>query len=68
VSVVVQFKSCPRCRGDLQTIVDMYGEYRQCLQCGYALNVNRVRSDSRWVPEPQKAGTGRRQGGKRNAA
>ena len=28
------FKSCPRCQGDMHVNRDMYGEYRECLQCG----------------------------------
>ena len=28
-------KSCPRCRGYLHTSRDIYGGYRECLQCGY---------------------------------
>ena len=32
-------KSCPRCRGDMYADRDIYGEYRQCLQCGYMEDV-----------------------------
>ncbi len=28
-------RGCPRCRGDLRQNRDMYGEYRQCVQCGF---------------------------------
>lgn len=28
-------KGCPRCRGDLRVGKDFYGEYKQCVQCGY---------------------------------
>ena len=35
------FKSCPRCRGDLQENQDIYGEYKECLQCGYMLDIPR---------------------------
>ena len=28
-------KACPRCQGDLRINRDFYGEYRQCVQCGY---------------------------------
>ena len=28
-------KSCPRCRGYLYANRDIYGGYRECLQCGY---------------------------------
>ena len=32
--VMMLFKSCPRCQGDMHVNRDMYGEYRECLQCG----------------------------------
>ena len=32
---MLELKACPRCEGDLHTNRDMYGSYRQCLQCGY---------------------------------
>ena len=28
-------KGCHRCRGDLRINKDIYGEYKQCVQCGY---------------------------------
>ncbi len=31
----MQFRSCPRCEGDLHANRDMYGKYEECLQCGY---------------------------------
>ena len=30
-------KQCPRCRGDLREEPDIFGEYIQCLRCGYTL-------------------------------
>lgn len=32
---MVLSRSCPRCRGYMQNNRDIYGEYRECLQCGY---------------------------------
>ena len=32
---MVLLKGCPRCRGDLRVNEDTYGEYKQCVQCGY---------------------------------
>ena len=29
------FKSCPRCDGDMFIDRDLYGWYEQCIQCGY---------------------------------
>lgn len=36
---MLEFKACPRCRGDVHTNRDMYGTYRECLQCGYMVDV-----------------------------
>ena len=33
--MVVLFKVCPRCSGDLLVNSDMHGRYVECLQCGY---------------------------------
>jgi len=54
---MVLFKACPRCRGDLHVNRDMYGEYRECLQCGY---MEDVAPDRRlWV---EAAGDGSKKG------
>lgn len=39
VNDMLEFKACPRCRGDVHTNRDMYGTYRECLQCGYMVDV-----------------------------
>ena len=39
---MVDFRACPRCQGDVQTRQDMYGEYKQCLQCGYSRDIQRL--------------------------
>ena len=36
---MIHFKSCPRCQGDVQTTSDMYGAYKDCLQCGYMRDI-----------------------------
>jgi len=33
--VVMKFKSCPKCKGDVIIDRDQYGWYEQCMQCGY---------------------------------
>ena len=38
---MVLFKSCPRCQGDLHINSDYYGEYKECLQCGMMLDIER---------------------------
>ena len=32
---MLYLKGCPRCAGDIYADRDEYGEYRQCLQCGF---------------------------------
>ena len=34
-SRVVFLKQCPRCRGDIHVSSDIYGDYQECLHCGY---------------------------------
>ena len=36
---MLDFKGCPRCRGDMHVNSDIYGEYKECLQCGLMLDV-----------------------------
>jgi DNA-directed RNA polymerase subunit M/transcription elongation factor TFIIS len=33
--IMLQLKACPRCAGDMHTSQDLYGNYIECLQCGY---------------------------------
>lgn len=35
------YKSCPRCRGDMHSKADMYGHYKECLQCGFMKDLER---------------------------
>lgn len=34
-SKMIELKSCTRCRGDMHLQRDLYGDYKQCLQCGH---------------------------------
>lgn len=34
-------KGCPRCKGDVIANRDMYGEYRECLQCGHMVDIEK---------------------------
>ncbi len=36
---IVFLSECIRCNGDLCRNRDFYGEYVQCLQCGYVIDV-----------------------------
>lgn len=45
---MIWFKACPRCKlGDLYLNEDIYGKYRQCLQCGHVI----YSADKAAVPE-----------------
>ncbi len=33
--MIIRFKSCPRCKGDVVVDKDQNGWYEQCLQCGH---------------------------------
>ncbi len=33
------FKACRRCGGDLRESGDIYGDYFQCVQCGFLLDL-----------------------------
>ncbi|MBI4201020.1 MAG: hypothetical protein HY531_01870 [Chloroflexi bacterium] len=32
---MIYFKACPRCHGDMHLSKDQYGQYLECIQCGY---------------------------------
>ncbi|MCH7746024.1 MAG: hypothetical protein IIC84_08130 [Chloroflexi bacterium] len=36
---MVHLKDCPRCRGDMYTERDIYGTYKECLQCGHMIDL-----------------------------
>lgn len=44
------FKACPKCRGDLQRVRDVYGEYLECLQCGLLMEA--VEEEPEPAPPP----------------
>ena len=39
VSEMLYLKACPRCKGDMHSTRDMYGSYRECLQCGHMTDI-----------------------------
>ena len=51
---MILLKGCPRCRGDLKTDKDFYGEYRECLQCGYMEDIDRANRNQEPTPERDK--------------
>ena len=36
---MIQLKACPRCSGDIKLNRDIYGNYAECLQCGYMRDI-----------------------------
>ena len=39
---MLHLKGCPRCGGDIHVNSDMYGEYRECLQCGLIQDIEKT--------------------------
>ena len=37
--MLLWLKACPKCGGDLHLYEDIYGWYKQCLQCAYLIDV-----------------------------
>ncbi|MBI4201196.1 MAG: hypothetical protein HY531_02775 [Chloroflexi bacterium] len=36
---MIDFKACPRCKGDVYEDRDEFGPFKSCLQCGYCLDL-----------------------------
>ena len=34
-------KQCPRCKGDMHMNRDIYGTYKECLQCGHMVDIEK---------------------------
>ena len=52
---MVYYRSCPKCRGDMDIRRDFYGDFRECLQCGLMQDLNTKIDDS---TESEKVGAG----------
>jgi len=37
---MISFKACPRCKGDLFSDRDRYGQFLCCTQCGYHRDID----------------------------
>ena len=37
--MMLRFKACPKCRGDMSPGEDQYGKYLSCFQCGLLLEL-----------------------------
>ncbi len=51
--MMLKFKACPKCRGDMSPGEDQYGKYLSCLQCGLLLEIPRVSATEGRKPVPQ---------------
>ena len=49
VEEMVMFKACPRCHGDVHINSDIYGDYKECLQCGLTIDIEADRYKSALV-------------------
>ena len=66
---MVGFRACPRCHGDVHDKRDKYGEYVECIQCGYVLDVVKASKPFVWTKGRQKPGRPRTSSArKRNVA
>ena len=36
---MMELKACPRCHGDLRVDHDIYGNFKQCIQCGNSIEL-----------------------------
>lgn len=52
VAIVMLFKDCPRCSGDLRETTDIYGRYVSCIQCGHTRDLPDVRFDVTLAGQP----------------
>ena len=53
-TLMIRFKECPRCKGDLYLAEDAYGRYFSCLQCGYLHDIKQGESNSEPGPVPSE--------------
>lgn len=52
---MVKFKSCPRCKGDMHLNTDIYGAYRECLMCGYMVNLREIVQAAKLIDKSKSA-------------
>ena len=55
---MVYFRECPRCHGDMDVRDDIYGQYKECLQCGYMQDLAQQHPEKfpNWAAARRKAG------------
>ena len=45
--MLIKFKFCPKCHGDLYLTEDIFGKYVSCLQCGFLKDLPEERPEER---------------------
>ncbi|MBI4200811.1 MAG: hypothetical protein HY531_00805 [Chloroflexi bacterium] len=50
---MIYFKACPRCHGDMHLSKDQYGQYVECIQCGYEVE-SQALSEMKRVPDASR--------------
>ena len=64
---MVYYKSCPKCRGDMHIRKDVYGDFKECIQCGLLQDL--IERPAMEFAGVQASGTSnKRQGNKGKAA
>ena len=51
---MIFFKSCPKCGGDMHINSDIYGHYKQCLNCGMMKDIASPRTRDARLVEAEK--------------
>ena len=64
---MLEFKACPKCRGDVHAAGDVYGEYTTCLQCGYVADRVKTSAEQEEAVSPEKVPGRRPEGGRKVA-
>lgn len=54
VEMLIRFKRCPRCNGDLFVDWDEHGRYVECLQCGYLCDLRSQSNVEQQLAEEEK--------------
>lgn len=56
---MVDYRACPKCRGDMHTRRDTFGDFKECIQCGLMQDLElEQKSDTLTVSDDPKNKTG----------
>ncbi len=57
---MVDYRACPKCRGDMHTRRDTFGAFKECIQCGLMQDLElEQKSDTLAVSNGRKNEAGR---------